>query len=818
MRDALPLGAAFILMMAVILSDPSGAAPPARSQRPVASSTAKSPAARPGRLVISVVDAMRLEMMNEPKTMPRLRALARRSTSNWLPVRTCEGNFTLPCMQTLMEGKESPFSSGLHNYTGLEGAATSLPGMVKELGAGVALIADHPVSSLYSSFALAHHNTDTWTTPYLKRDLHAMDLAIKYMADPRVRLLIVHTVGSDKATHHYKPGDREYLQHFNAVDDKLQKLIATLDLSRDAMMITGDHGHGVGGHHTRRSLAIFLGRPYQELFAAWKQRPVRVEQKDLLYLMGYPLGLALPPGYEGAYLSTDRLGAGKASARVQAYEALQRKVLSAQGYAGATLTDQVAGARVRLRRQEQDELLARLPLLVCYLGLLLWWPLLTSTRARWLTVGLWGIGALLLVKLVPAAAAPWFAVPAGLVALVPLAFGATRRWSLLLLTLPAAAAALSYAALPWSELLHIRDGFSLSFPLFLLLVPAAGALLAWLYSGSPPPVLLGATAFCLLCLPSGPYFYQTGPNLLRGPATALLLLGLLLLARHPRELLGFLRRGGRIVATALALAALSVPFLYLQDAGGWEWGGTFLEHWLKPVPYWGRLVIYYAAGLAVASMLPAWRARALLLIMWTAAHLLGVHLGGLQSFQYVASFVPVLFYIGWLELYLRWREARAAGGGDDETMALLLLAGLACAVWFIFKGFFINRVDFSFVYDLAGDINTERLFVLATCALVGLKYAWTCAIMMVYTSLRLGRRRARVLLSWLLVFLHLKLALVLVQIFVGALGTAEKLYQLGIADFVFLAFLMVLIWIVYPLYWISSRISRAFPGPVRDHT
>ena len=172
----------------------------------------------------------------------------------------------------------------------------------------------------------------------------------------------------------------------------------------------------------------------------------------------------------------------------------------------------------------------------------------------------------------------------------------------------------------------------------------------------------------------------------------------------------------------------------------------------------------------------------------------------------------------WLELFLRWREARdeETGHADHETVALVLLSALACAVWFIFKGFFINRVDFSFAYDLAGGINTERLFVLAASALVGLKYAWSSSILMVYTSLRLGRRGAHALLQQLLVFLHLKLALLLVQIFVGAIGTTEKLYQLGIADFVFLAFLMVLIWLVYPPYWLASKISRAVaPGQER---
>lgn len=809
----LPLVLGFVVLLVVVTSSqaPTG-------QGDLLVKAGQDRGQRPGRLVLVVIDSLRVEAMAEADTVPYLRQLAARPEAHWLPVYTCKGNFTLPCVQTLLEGKESPMASGLRNYTGVEGAVASLPGLLHTLGQGVAVVGDHAVSSLYKPFARATINTDKWPAGYLARDLRAIDEGARLLADPTVRLLVVHTAGTDKTSHHHKPGTAPYVEHFAKVSQRLSKLVAALDLTRDALVITGDHGHGSLGHHNRNSLAVFLGRPLHQLFTAWKRAPQRIEQRDLLYFMAYVLHLPLPPtSYEGAYFLADAPGA---PARVRAFEKLQHELLTRLGHAGAGIPQQVAHARAGKRAQERGELLSRLPLLVCYLGLLLWWPWLGSGRARWLAAAATCGVALGLSRLPPAPWQAWLALPLALVALAPLARARSRRRTLALVTLVAVASAASYVAADWAAFFHIRDGFSWTYPAMLAGVPLAGLLWAWLDRDAPRHVVAGTAAICLLALPSGVYYYQAGANMMRGVATALALLALFWVVRKPRALLARAQELGlRRLAPPLALLALGGPFLFLQEAGGWEWG-TYLQSYLEHLPVWGMLTLHYGVGLLVAANLTGrgWGPRLVILALWAAAHLGAVPLGQLLPEQFVACYPPALLYIGWLELRLRTGAGIGAAADNerlDSDEALMLVLAMATTVWFIFKGYAINRVDFTFAYDYLGDVGTERLFVLGASAMVGLKYAIPSATLMIYTYLRLGRRHGFVMLAGVFFFIHVKLAVLLCQVLVGALGTGEKLYQLGIADLAFIGFMLIKVCLVLiftaaavGLRWVVTTLSR----------
>ena len=88
---------------------------------------APTPTARPaqGRLIVVVVDSLRAKALDDH--MPRTAEIAQAPNGARREVRTCSANFTLPCMQTLMEGRQSPFAAGLHNFTGKQGGAQNLP-------------------------------------------------------------------------------------------------------------------------------------------------------------------------------------------------------------------------------------------------------------------------------------------------------------------------------------------------------------------------------------------------------------------------------------------------------------------------------------------------------------------------------------------------------------------------------------------------------------------------------------------------------------------------------------------------------------------
>src|SRR5690349_3993170 len=65
-----------------------------------------------GRLVLVIVDSLRRQDVDE--LMPNLKAFTQRQGSTVFDVHTAGGNMTLPCVQTILEGRESPYASAIH--------------------------------------------------------------------------------------------------------------------------------------------------------------------------------------------------------------------------------------------------------------------------------------------------------------------------------------------------------------------------------------------------------------------------------------------------------------------------------------------------------------------------------------------------------------------------------------------------------------------------------------------------------------------------------------------------------------------------------
>ena len=195
-----------------------------------------------GRTVIVIVDSLRPQNVT-PGLMPHLAAL----DAHRRHVHTCSANFTLPCIQTLLEGKQSPFSAGLSNFTGEKGQATSLPAAWKSVGVPFRMISDHTLDSLYGDLADASVNVETWRGGHLEHDLESFRLAGKWAREHTDASLIVHVVGTDKVAHHQQPGSKTYNDHWTAIDAGLSEFLKTLNPT-DNVMITGDHGHGDIGH------------------------------------------------------------------------------------------------------------------------------------------------------------------------------------------------------------------------------------------------------------------------------------------------------------------------------------------------------------------------------------------------------------------------------------------------------------------------------------------------------------------------------------------------------------------------------------------
>lgn len=62
-------------------------------------------------------------------------------------------------------------------------------------------------------------------------------------------LMLIHHVYIDESGHEHGAGGEEYLTSVRRADDELSGFLDTLDLSRDLIVVTADHGHSLSGGH-----------------------------------------------------------------------------------------------------------------------------------------------------------------------------------------------------------------------------------------------------------------------------------------------------------------------------------------------------------------------------------------------------------------------------------------------------------------------------------------------------------------------------------------------------------------------------------------
>ena len=129
-----------------------------------------------GRLVVVIVDSLRREAVD--KVMPSLKELAQDRASTYVDVHTASGNMSLPCIQTLLEGRESPYASAIRDFTGTRGSNNGLPAAAARAGLHPALIADFIILGLYGKYG-----TITVNRRDLARSELACDLAVDRQGD-----------------------------------------------------------------------------------------------------------------------------------------------------------------------------------------------------------------------------------------------------------------------------------------------------------------------------------------------------------------------------------------------------------------------------------------------------------------------------------------------------------------------------------------------------------------------------------------------------------------------------------------------------------
>lgn len=739
------------------------------------------------RVVVVIVDSLRPENLTD-ELMPNLSRLQARKA-----VHTCSANFTLPCVQTLFEGKQSPFAAGLSNFTGNEGSATSLPALWHALGDRVHMISDHTLDSLYGRFAATSISVETLPGDHLEHDLEALRIGTQWIAQHRDDHVLVHVVGTDKVAHHQQPGSPAYVTHWRAVDAGLGELL--LAAKGAEVVVTGDHGHGDIGHHTRQSVVLASGPRVEAMFAAWPAS--EIEQMDLMWLLGAVTGATLPADYEGAFPTLPG---------TTAYSLAQATSL---GFAGPDVSDAFAQNALRKRERAQQhpwEYLGALFLGVGAFGVGVGSHHRVSKRG-WLHLGAVSLATAAML-LFPT---PWvgalFAVLTTAAILGSPYFVSGRRVTAAALALAALAAATSAFAEPWRDVFHTRGGVHLAWFGFYAMVLASGAVLSHLASRSLRFAPEGAMAFGILVFPSGVYYYQAGQNFMTGAVFGSVIAGVAAL------FVGF--RPKRADALPLGILVSGLAFFMLQEAGGWEW--NFFPHkWLRGIGVWGSAALTAAITAVVASRTysPWPRRVSAAAIVSTVALGFGyaVLVGELPPERFVTAMGVVAFVTTWE----RWTTAHRNATEDlaDWALAVMLTGAQLFVGWMMIDGYRLNNVDFSFALNWFGGFANEATVFALTQIAAMLKYATPVGLMLVPLWFALGHQRFGRVVYRSVVVGAFELLVVVIQILFGQAFQTERLWELAVADLTFESNLIMMIpMMALPLLAVGAWRARVRPDP-----
>jgi len=746
-----------------------------------------------GRLVVVIVDSLRREAVD--KVMPNLKELAQDRASTYVDVHTASGNMSLPCIQTLLEGRESPYASAIRDFTGTRGSNNGLPAAAARAGLHPALIGDFIILGLYGKYGTITVNRSELARSDLACDLAEIDKAIDVLSNKDVRLIILHVVGTDSVAHRWHPGHPEYERHYRAVDAKLSELIQKLDLKNDHLIITGDHGHNEVGNHTPWSVAIFAGGTYPQLFSALGPLSP-LQQVDMLFFMAFPYNLPLPLDYEGRYFGIDppvntAAATPEILRRLDIFRSIQAEVLNVSP---ENLPRAIAQKRAQARLALLASFQRALPLLVLFLG---WITVAfrindSSSRAVWPLIVIAIFATALWVCATPRVSAVLaFFVGAFLFAWAIKAREFQRFCFLLLLLAGTAFTAFNPER---SQVMFWR------YPV--VVFAAAGAVLVLLHKRS---LLDWPVAFCavaMFVLPSTGFKTQLGPNVLNAwlLGAAVVSLGLIVTGRFRQIHL----TSGAWVDICVLLVAAKLLRAQRQNIGRIH---NVLVDWFRHSAAGPLVSVVLYLGCA-SYVIWAVRRPAARIMLAATILILPVYSCWFAKLPFailtMATIVPV-FFAGWTSLFDLRGPLKDESDLSAERSGLFLAAALVMTFWILFQGFFIQEIDFSFALRYLPEKTSELTEFAVAFPLTLLKYALPLAmVILVYVGLRGLRTASRSMIA-ALIFCNLKLAALLVQIFFGRLGTQQKFYEVAISEFVFVSQLVLIAALTYLALVLCAR-------------
>lgn len=248
-----------------------------------------------GQVFVFLIDSLRYETATDAALMPALVAL--RGESTFARVKPTRDAVTVPCIRAAMTGEEGTrilafVTNFLKRSAGTESVFTDLAARGRR---GAALS-----DGAFVQFGTTGHDdfSNGEDGPTEVHDQNAAaDHALELYRSGDYDLTVMHITYTDHIAHKAGVGAAPYIERF-AEADRLVAKLAAATRPEDTFVVMGDHGHDRAGRHT-----FGLDVPTFALYRGPRFRPAHdlgtIAIRDHRYLLGWALGLPLPPAYGG---------------------------------------------------------------------------------------------------------------------------------------------------------------------------------------------------------------------------------------------------------------------------------------------------------------------------------------------------------------------------------------------------------------------------------------------------------------------------------------------------------------------------------------
>lgn len=321
--------------------------------------SAAEPLAR--RVVLVLVDGLRLEAS---RNMSRLNELRQRGAD--LSVRVGQPSLSYPSWTVIASGTWQEMSGVTTNWYEGEVQVDTIFKVVRDAGMPAVVVGGGGWEKLYGShlteFVKVPGPEDENAPPeaWAQMDGDSLRLAIRVLDDYPEGLILVYFGGTDELAHQYGGVSSQYLDEVQKVDEYIGRLVERLDLEKDVLIVTADHGHvDIGGHGGwERSVLhvplVMVGKAIRH--GAYTERLQADIAPTIAALLGVPIpvhaqGRPLVEMLEASADAKGRIGLNAGLQLVGLYDAYAQ-TLGVKPFAGGILTKY----RERLARGEEGAL------------------------------------------------------------------------------------------------------------------------------------------------------------------------------------------------------------------------------------------------------------------------------------------------------------------------------------------------------------------------------------------------------------------------------------------------------------------------------